>query len=107
MTPPRTPTPTPLTGMHLLNHGVQYHTPFPIIAQSIWDGHAILGTDGSVHGDVATYAWILSTTENNVEADVKGGSFLPPTAQYTDPYSKCPEAAALLARLTWITQLLQ
>jgi hypothetical protein len=38
---------------------------------------------------------------------VKGGGFLPPTAQYLDPYSKHPKAAALLAGLTWIQELLR
>jgi hypothetical protein len=36
--------------------------------------------DGSVRDDVATYAWIIATMDNDVEADVKGGGFLPPTA---------------------------
>ena len=84
----------------------QYTSPLPIIAQAIWDGHAILGTDGSVRHGVATYAWVLSTTDLLIEADVKGGGFLPPTARYADPYSKRPEAAALYAALKWLQQIL-
>jgi hypothetical protein len=37
----------------------------------------------------------------------EAGGFLPPTAQYLAPYSKCPEAAALFAGLTWIATLLK
>jgi hypothetical protein len=43
----------------------------------------------------------------DVKAQVKGGGFLPPTATYLDPYSKRPEAAALLAGLSWIDDLLR
>jgi hypothetical protein len=49
-----------------------------VIAQAIRDGQAILGTDGSVTDDIATYSWVLSLTTTNVTADVKGGGFLPP-----------------------------
>jgi hypothetical protein len=37
---------------------------------------------------------------------VKGGQFLPPTAQYLDPYSNQTKAAALLAGISWIKTLL-
>jgi hypothetical protein len=44
-----------------------------------------------------------------MKTTVRGGGFLPPTAQYLDPwYSKHPEATALLAGgLTWIQKLLR
>ena len=67
---------------------------------------ALVGSDGSVKNGVATYAWELSTTNLCIEADVKGGGFLPPTAQYAEHQSKCPEAAALYAALTWIKFIL-
>jgi hypothetical protein len=66
-----------------------------------------MGTDGSVTDDIATYSWVISITTLNITTDVKGGGFLPPTAQYLNPYSKCPEAAALFAGLTWIQTLLK
>jgi hypothetical protein len=89
-----------------INRAVQYSSPLPTIAQSIWDGMAIMGSDGSVKNGVATYAWVLSTTDLFIEADVKGGGFLPPTAPYAEHQSKRPEAAALYAALTWIKYIL-
>jgi hypothetical protein len=70
------------------------------IARSIWDGKASMGTDGSK----ATYSFVLSMSNTNVNTNVKGG-FLPPTPQYMDPYSKHTEAAAL-AGLRWMQLLL-
>jgi hypothetical protein len=93
--------------MNLMNQGVTSTTPEAIVAQAIWDGQAIMGTDGSVKGDIATYSWVISTTSNTIGADIQGGGYLPPTAQYMDHYSKRPEAAALFAGLSWIHALLQ
>ena len=93
--------------MNLMNRGIISTTPDAIVAQAIWDGQAIMGTDGSVKGDIATYSWVISTTSNTIGADIQGGGYLPPTAQYMDHYSKCPEAAALFAGLSWIHALLQ
>jgi len=90
-----------------MNRGICSRVPLHIIAQAIWEGQAILGTDGSVTGDVATYSWVLSTDYNDINADVKGGGFLPTMAEYLDPYSKQPEAMVLFAALTWIHNLLQ
>jgi hypothetical protein len=99
--------PEQIIEMRLMNRGTHTTIPMNVIAQAIWNGHDILGTDGSVTDDIATYSWVLSLTTTNVTADVKGGGFLPPTAQYMKPYSKCPEAAALFAGLSWIQDLLQ
>jgi hypothetical protein len=55
---------------------------------------------------VATYSFVISISQTEVKPNVKGGGFLPPTAQYLDPYSKRPEAVALLAGLSWIQNLL-
>jgi hypothetical protein len=61
----------------------------------------------AVQDRIATYSFAISISQTDVRPCVKGGGFLPPTAQYLDPYSKCPEAAALLAGLlTWIQELL-
>jgi hypothetical protein len=49
----------------------------------------------------------MSISRTDVKTSVKGGGFLPPTAQYLDPYLKRPEAAALLAGLTWIHEVLK
>ena len=63
--------------MNLMNRGIITNTPLAIIAQAIWDGHAIMGTDGSVTEDLATYSWIIFTTNYDINADVKGGGFFP------------------------------
>jgi hypothetical protein len=53
-----------------------------------------MGTDGSVQDPIATHSFVISISQPDVEPCVLGGGFLPPTAQYLDPYSKHPEAAA-------------
>ena len=65
-----------------------------------------MGMDGSVKKSKATYSFVISMSKTNVNINVKGGGFLPPTPQYTDPDSKRTEAAALLAGLRWIQLLL-
>lgn len=88
-------------------HRGTHHTASPMmIAQAIWDGQAILATDGSVRHDSATYAWIISTTNDTISQDVASGGLLPPSAPLTHHASKRPEAAALYAALTWINELL-
>jgi hypothetical protein len=57
------------------------------------------------HPTVKT-SFVISISSTDVRPNVIGGGFLPLTAQYLDPYSKRPEAAALLAGLTWIQKLL-
>ena len=104
--PPSHP-PAQQTELQLMHQGVHTNIPHLIIAQAIWDGLAILGTDGSVKNETATYSWILSTTTDTINPDVIGGGLLPPPATYTDHYSKRPEAAALFAGLSWIYDLLK
>jgi hypothetical protein len=77
-----------------------------LIAKSIWEGKAIMGTDGSVKGSTATYSFIISMSQTNVTTNVKGGGFLPPSTEYMDHYSKCTKAAALLAGIRWVQLLL-
>jgi hypothetical protein len=90
-----------------MNRGVQLNKSSETIARAIWEGKAIMDTDGSVQDPVATYSFVISISRTDVKTSVKGGGFLPPTAQYLDPYSKRPEAVALLAGLTWIHELLK
>jgi hypothetical protein len=77
------------------------------MAQAIWNGHAIMGTDGSVKEGKATYSWVISTSMTEIRMDDCCGGYLPPPAQYMEHYSKWPEAAAIYAGLTWINDLLQ
>jgi hypothetical protein len=76
------------------------------VAQAIWDGNAVMGTDGSVKGSTATYSWIISTSDSDIQEDVVGGGLLPPPPCYQHHSSKRPEAAALYAGITWIQELL-
>jgi hypothetical protein len=94
--------------MKTMNQGVdQIEQSETSIARAIWEGKAILmGTDGSVQDPIASYSFVISISQTDVKTNVRGGGFLPPTAQYLDPYSKHPEAAALLYGLTWIQKLL-
>jgi len=62
-TPP-SHTPAQHAELLLMNRGIQTNIPRPIIAQAIWDGLAIMGTDGSVKDDTATYSWISTTNED-------------------------------------------
>jgi hypothetical protein len=59
------------------------------IARSLWEGNVIMGTDGSVKNSKATYSYVISMSNTNVNTNIKGGGFLPLTPQYMDPYSKC------------------
>jgi hypothetical protein len=66
-----------------------------------------MGTDGSAKYNVVTYSWwVISTPMEKISADIKGGDLLPPMAQYLDPYSKPPEAAAPFAGLSYITPMI-
>ena len=98
---------TTLYDHQLMHRGTQCNTPLPIVAQAIWDGQAILATDGSVKNEIMTYAWIISTTNKNIEQDITSSSLLPPSTPYTCHASKQLEAAALYAALKWITHILQ
>ena len=97
---------TTLTNKHLMHHGIHCQTPLPLTAHAIWNGQAILATDGSVKDRRATYAWILSTTHDNVELDITSGDLIHLSAPYARHTLKRPDAAALYAALTWIMDLL-
>jgi hypothetical protein len=36
-----------------------------------------MGTDGSVHAPVATYSFVVSISQVDIQPNVKGGGFLP------------------------------
>ena len=97
---------TTVTDQHLMHHGTQCPTPLPLTAQAIWDGQAILATNGSVKNGTATYAWILSTTNDNIKLDISISGLLHPSAPYSHHASKHLEVATLYAALTWIMDIL-
>jgi hypothetical protein len=104
---PRGIMPAHVSEMKIMNRNVEHNVELEEVANAIWEGKAIMGTDGSVRDPTATYSFVISISRTDVKTNVRGGGFLPPTAKYLDPYSKRPEAAALLAGLTWIQKLLR
>jgi hypothetical protein len=71
-----------------MNRGVMIKGNRARIAVAIWEGKAIMGTDGSVKDNAARYSFVLSMSKTNVTECVKGGGLLPPTPQYMEQYSK-------------------
>jgi hypothetical protein len=79
------------------------------IAQAIWTGKAIIGTDGSVLNNNATYGVSILIQQENKEQpkiaiSVRGK--LPHLVKFTDMDSHQPEAAALFAALVLVCRLL-
>jgi hypothetical protein len=79
------------------------------IAQAIWTGTAIIGTDGSVLNDNATYGvsiLIQQEDEEQPKIAISVRGKLPHLAKFTDMDSHQPEAAALFAALVLVRRLL-
>jgi hypothetical protein len=79
------------------------------IAQAIWTGKAIIGTDGSVLNDNATYGvsiLIQQEDEEQPKIAISVRGKLPHLAKFTDMDSHQPEAAALFAALVLVRRLL-
>jgi hypothetical protein len=78
------------------------------VAESIWQGDAIVGTDGSASNDQGTYSFVILTNIANESptVSVKCGGNLPNLAEYIDMDSHRPEAAALFSALCFVWLLL-
>jgi hypothetical protein len=78
------------------------------IAESIWRGNAIVGTNGSTANDHGTYSFVILTDLVNESPmlSVKCGGNLPNLAEYIDMDSHCPEGAALFSALFFVHLLL-
>jgi hypothetical protein len=79
------------------------------LTQAIWDGNVLIGTDGSVLNNKATYATVIIIdldNENPTFAASAGGK-LPSLAKFIDMDSHQPEAAALFASLVLTCTLLK
>jgi hypothetical protein len=88
--------------------GYQQTTSLQTIAESIWLGDAIVGTNRSAANDHGTYSFVILTniaSESPTES-VKCGGNLPNLAEYIDMDSHHPEAAALFSALCFIRLLL-
>jgi hypothetical protein len=88
--------------------GYQRMTSLQEIAQSIWQGNAIVGTDGSSANDHGTYSFVILTdiANKSLMLSVKCRGNLPNLAEYIDMDSHCPEGAALFSTLCFMCLLL-
>jgi hypothetical protein len=88
--------------------GYQRTTSLRTVAESIWLGDAIVGTDESAANDHGTYSFVILTnivSESPTES-VKCRGNLPNLAEYIDMDSHRPEAAALFSALCFVRLLL-
>jgi hypothetical protein len=65
--------------MKKMDRNIERNVTYETIAKAIWEGKAIMGTDGSVRDPTATYLFVISISQTDVETNVRGGGFLPPT----------------------------
>jgi hypothetical protein len=88
--------------------GYQRTTPLQEIAESIWQGNAIVGTDGSAANDHGTYSFVILTNIANESPmlSVKCRGNLPNLAEYIDMDSHHPEGAAHFSALWFVCLLL-
>jgi hypothetical protein len=88
--------------------GYQRMTSLQEIAEPIWQGNVIVGTDGSAANDHGTYSFVIPTNIANESPmlSVKCGGNLPNLAEYIDMDSHCPEGAALFYALCFVRLLL-
>jgi hypothetical protein len=78
------------------------------MADAIWSGNAIIGTDGLASNDNGTYSFMILTDIENDSPTVtfKCGGNLPALADHIDMDLHRPEAAALYASLCFVCLLL-
>jgi hypothetical protein len=88
--------------------GYQRTTSLREIAESIWQGNAIVGTNGSAANDHGTYSFVILTdiANKSITLSVKCGGNLPNLAEYIDMDSHHPEGAALFSALCFVHLLL-
>jgi len=87
------------TRIESMLRGTRFHVPTQVLANALWNGDAIIGTDGSVLDEQGSYAFIILINLHQVEPTlaVRSGGWMSPTAEFIDLDSHRPEAAALYA----------
>jgi hypothetical protein len=73
MTKPRATIPEHVLEMKNMNRRVMQNETCETIARALWEGKAIMGTDGSVQDPIATYSFVISISQTDVKPWVKGG----------------------------------
>jgi hypothetical protein len=69
--PQATPIPEHIIELRNMNHGgMRQNELSETIVQAIWEGKAIMGTDGSVKDPVATYSFVISISQTDVKTNV-------------------------------------
>jgi hypothetical protein len=88
--------------------GYQRMTSLQEIAESIWQGNTIVGTNGSAANDHGTYSFVILTNIANESPmlSVKCGGNLPNLAEYIDMNSHHPKRVALISALCIVCLLL-
>jgi hypothetical protein len=88
--------------------GYQRTMSLRIVAESIWRGDAIVGTNGSAANDHGTYSFVILTNiaSESPTVSVKCGGNLPNLTEYIDMDSHHSEAAALFSTLCFVHLLL-
>jgi hypothetical protein len=88
--------------------GYQQTMSLQTIAESIWQGDVIVGTDGSAANDHSTYSFVIliNITRESPTVSVRCGGNLPNLAEYINMDSHHPEAAALFSALCFAQLLL-
>jgi hypothetical protein len=88
--------------------GYQQTMSLQMVAESIWQGDAIVGTNGSAANDHGTYSFVILTNiaSEPPTVSVKCGGNLPNLTEYIDMDSHRPEAAALFYALCFVRLLM-
>jgi hypothetical protein len=88
--------------------GYQRTTSLWEIAESIWQGNTIVGTNGSAANYHGTYSFVILTyiTNKSPTLSVKCGGNLPTLAEYIDMDSHCQKGVAIFSTLFFVCLLL-
>jgi hypothetical protein len=88
--------------------GYQHTVPLSEVADVIWHGNAIIGSNGSAVNNHSTYSFVIliDTHTDSPQMAIQCSGNLPILAEYIDMDSHRPEAAALYALLCFVQLLL-
>jgi len=97
------------TRIESMLRGTRFHVPPQVLANALWNGDAIIGTDGSVRDEHGSYAFVILINLHQDEPTlaVRSGGWMSPTAEFIDLASHRPEAAALYAAHMFLQRFLR